>query len=117
VLVDLIARAIDLAPGGSPVVVRVSIDSARPNGAWLRFEVVSPTPGSVDRPPERTPDARAETGRPPRADHRDSVFGYSKRLVDLIGGEIGVTDADGRGTTFWFTVLLAWSRPRPTPRT
>jgi CheY-like chemotaxis protein/signal transduction histidine kinase len=33
----------------------------------------------------------------------------SKRLVEMMGGQIGVESEEGKGTTFWFTVKLASS--------
>jgi PAS domain S-box-containing protein len=39
----------------------------------------------------------------------------SKRLVEMMGGEIGVQSQEGRGTTFWFTTRLEYAAPTDVP--
>jgi PAS domain S-box-containing protein len=39
----------------------------------------------------------------------------SKRLVELMGGELGVDSVDGQGSTFWFTLALECQPPDAVP--
>jgi CheY-like chemotaxis protein len=39
-----------------------------------------------------------------------------KKLVELMGGEVGVRSEAGKGSTFWFTVRLEYAKEQATPR-
>jgi Amt family ammonium transporter len=41
----------------------------------------------------------------------------SKRLVEMMGGEIGVDSQPGSGSTFWFTIRIAKGQPSASSRT
>lgn len=41
----------------------------------------------------------------------------SKQLAEIMGGEVGVTSEEGKGSEFWFTVRLGFEAGRPTEKT
>ncbi|HEY2661065.1 MAG TPA: PAS domain S-box protein [Caulobacteraceae bacterium] len=103
VLLNLIGNAIKFTAKGG---VTVRLDHLAANGDHIRFSV-------------------SDTGVGISADHSDRLFqrfsqidgsntrryggaglglAISKGLVELMGGQIGVTSEEGLGSTFWFTV-------------
>ena len=116
VLSNLVANALKFTQGGD-VIVRAQVD-----GRNLHFEVedtgIGIHPADCARLFEPFEQADASTTR---------IYGGSglglaicTQLVDLMGGEIGVTSHLGRGSVFWFTVPCEpgagqIAAPEPTP--
>lgn len=86
--------------GGSPPVVRIGADDA---GDFVRFWVEDNGQGLA--PQQRAAIFRAFTrvGETRVAGHG---LGLSivRRIVEKLGGDVGVDSAPGRGCTFWFTL-------------
>jgi len=106
-LVNLVSNAIKFTAAGE-IVIEVRVSGRRGGAALVRFEVRDT---GVGIPTE----ARAELFQPfTQADSSTTRrFGGTglglsivKRLVELMGGEVGVASELGRGSTFWFTLPL-----------
>lgn len=116
ILLNLISNAVKFTEAGD-IRVEVSLAGPRqPGGLWpLRFAV-------ADRGPGIAPERRAQLFEPfaeiePAGVRRPGGTGLGlaicRRLVELLGGSIGVADRPGGGSVFWFVLPLAEARAVP----
>jgi PAS domain S-box-containing protein len=107
VLLNLTGNAIKFTEQGS-IVLRGRVLDDGPAGVHLRIEVadtgIGIAPADLDRLFAAFEQADGSTTR--RYGGTGLGLAISKRLVTMMGGEIGVESAPGRGSTFWFTVRL-----------
>jgi PAS domain S-box-containing protein len=108
ILFNLVGNAIKFTERGD-IVVRLIADAAAPGGMMLRAEVRDTGIGL-------SPEARARLFQPfVQADGSTTRrFGGTglglsicRRLVEHMGGAIGVDSTPGHGSTFWFTIAVA----------
>lgn len=100
---NLIENALHHSPSGSGVTLR-----ARPRGDSVRFEVQDSGPGIA---PEHRASVFDKFFRAPDAKAGGAGLGLfiAREIVRGHGGEIGVEDAPGGGSVFWFTLPIAAS--------
>ncbi|HTW83499.1 MAG TPA: MASE4 domain-containing protein [Candidatus Sulfotelmatobacter sp.] len=106
ILLNLIGNAVKFTAAGY-VTVRASVERTEGERiSVLRFAVSDTGPGvSPDAAPRLfEPFRQADAGTTRRFGGTGLGLSISKRLVELMGGEIGFESAPGSGATFWFTV-------------
>jgi signal transduction histidine kinase len=114
VLLNLLTNSIKFTHKGS-VTLRASLDS--PAG-FLRLEVEDTGMGVPENMTEAVFNKffQANPSKSRRQDGTGLGLAISRKLVELMGGAIGLSKgADGRGTRAWFTLPMVPDSPKPDP--
>jgi PAS domain S-box-containing protein len=115
VLVNLIGNAIKFTPAGK---VQVSLERLQEQGRdWIRCAVSDTGVGIA---PEVQPllfqkFSQGESSSARRFGGTGLGLAICKRLVELMGGKIGLQSAPGHGSTFWFMLPAASVSAIPPP--
>jgi signal transduction histidine kinase/CheY-like chemotaxis protein len=106
VLINLLGNAIKFTERGE-IVLRVEVDEPGEQATLLRFSVADTGVGIPADKIESIFEAFTQADNSTTRRYGGTGLGLtiSRKLVEMMGGRIGVESAEGRGTTFHFTVL------------
>jgi len=108
IVLNFVGNAIKFTACGEVVIRAMCLKKGEGQSAWLRFEVQDT---GVGIPPEKQAgifDAFTQADSSVTRRYGGTGLGLAicKRLVELMGGHIGVNSQPGQGSCFWFEVPL-----------
>ncbi|RUM34604.1 MAG: hypothetical protein DSY50_06205 [Desulfobulbus sp.] len=108
VLINLLGNAIKFTDEGM-VLLNVAIDDMAKE--WLRFTVVDNGIGIPKDKQATLFDPFSQVESPSDRQYSGTGLGLSicKKLIELMGGTLGVESEEGEGSSFWFTLRLVGS--------
>ena len=107
VVLNLLSNAIKFTASGE-VIVRTRLATMTGSNATIRFEVTDTGIGMTQEAIQRLfkPFTQADSSMGRRFGGTGLGLAISRQLAGMMGGEVGVRSAPGKGSTFWFTVCL-----------
>jgi len=107
VLLNLVGNAVKFTDHGE-VTVRVQVLGTTAQALELRFEVSDSGIGMTEEQAKRLfqPFVQADQSSSRRFAGTGLGLAISRRLLELMGGRIGLHSEPGRGSTFWFELAL-----------
>ena len=114
ILINLVSNAIKFTERGQ-VVVRAAIDRESDRAASVRFTVSDTGIGIPRERRDRLFQSFSQVDSSTTRRYGGTGLGLAicRRLVELMGGEIGVESEPGRGSTFWFVVTFDRQAGKP----
>jgi signal transduction histidine kinase len=116
ILLNLIGNAIKFTPAGE-ILVGIGLAQTNSDGVSIKFSVTDPGIGISPQAQARLfqPFSQADISTTRRFGGTGLGLVISKQLVELMGGSMNIESVEGKGSTFWFTLLTPRIEQRQAP--